>query len=174
MSQIRITAVLLLATVCFCTCAYAYRAQSVPATINPGNNALAARGFNELYNMDYGPAIRDFSKLQSEFPDDPFTSNYLLAAEVFKELNRIGALNTETYSSDSFLTSKDRLPLDMAAQKRIFDLVARVESLCNARLQKNPSDTDALYARGVASGFRSMYMGMAEKSWLPAIRAARS
>jgi len=62
--------------------------------------------------------------------------------------------------------------LDMAAQKRIFDLVARVESLCNARLQKNPSDTDALYARGVASGFRSMYMGMAEKSWLPAIRAA--
>jgi tetratricopeptide (TPR) repeat protein len=172
MSQIRITVVLFLATACFCTCAYAYRAQSVPGSINPGNNALAARGFNELYNMDYGPAIRDFSKLHGEFPDDPFTSNYLLAAEVFKELNRIGALNTETYSSDSFLTSKARLPLDLAAQKRIFDLVARVESLCNARLQKNPNDTDALYARGVASGFRSMYMGMAEKSWLPAIRAA--
>ncbi len=56
--------------------------------------------------MDYDPAIRDLSKLQSEYPDDPFTSNYLLAAELFKELNRIGALDTETYSSEGFLTSK--------------------------------------------------------------------
>jgi len=39
-------------------------------------------------------------------------------------------------------------------------------------LQKNPNDTDALYARGVARGFRSTYMGMAQKAWLPAIRSA--
>jgi tetratricopeptide (TPR) repeat protein len=122
--------------------------------------------------MDYDLAIRDLSKLQSEHPDDPFTSNYLLAAEVFKELNRIDALNTETYSSETFLSSKARRPLDMAAQRRIFGLIARVESLCNARLQKNPNDTDALYARGVARGFRSTYMGMAEKSWVSAIRSA--
>ncbi len=51
-------------------------------------------------------------------------------------------------------------------------LIARVESLCNTRLQKNPNDVDALYARGVARGFRSTYMGMAQKSWLPAIRSA--
>jgi tetratricopeptide (TPR) repeat protein len=60
----------------------------------------------------------------------------------------------------------------MAAQKRILDLIARVEVLTNARLQKNPNDTDALYARGVARGFRCTYMGMAEKSWMPAIRSA--
>ena len=36
----------------------------------------------------------------------------------------------------------------------------------------NPKDTDALYARGVARGFRSMYMGMAEKSWISAVRSA--
>jgi tetratricopeptide (TPR) repeat protein len=47
-----------------------------------------------------------------------------------------------------------------------------VEAQCNARLKKNPNDTDALYARGVASGFRATYMGMAEKSWLSGIRAA--
>jgi tetratricopeptide (TPR) repeat protein len=143
-----------------------------PAAIRPNNNELAARGFNELYNGDYDPAIRDFSRLRGEYPDDPFTSNYLLAAELFKELYRIGALETETYSSESFLTSKARRPLDMAAQKRIFDLIARVQSLCNARLQKNLDDTDALYARGVARGFRSTYMGMAEKSWMAGIRSA--
>ncbi len=147
-------------------------AQTAAPAVRPGNNALAARGFSELYNADYEPAIRDFTKLQAEYPNDPFSSNYLLAAELFRELNRIGALDTETYSSESFLTSKARRPLDVAAQKRIFDLIARVEALCNARLQSNPGDTDALYARGVARGFRSTYMGMAEKSWLAGIRAA--
>jgi tetratricopeptide (TPR) repeat protein len=171
MSKHRLT-VILFASLWLFICPFAGAAQKSNAAIRPGNNALAARGFNELYNMDYDPAIRDLTKLQSQYPDDPFTSNYLLAAEVFKELNRIGALDTETYSSESFLTSKARRPLDMAAQKRIFDLIARVESLCNARLQRNPNDVDALYARGVARGFRSTYLGMAEKSWIPGIRSA--
>ena len=85
------------------------------AAVHPGNNALAARGFNELYNMEYDPAIRDFTKLRTEFPDDPFPVNYLLGAQIFKELNRIGALDTETYSGDNFLTSKPRRPLCSAA-----------------------------------------------------------
>lgn len=172
MSQNRSAIVLLLASLWLCTQAPAFAAQHIAPPIRPANNALAARGFNELYNMDYGPAIRDLSELNREHPDDPFTSNYLLAAEVFKELNRIGALDTETYSSEGFLSSKPRRPLDMAAQQRIFDLIARVESLCNKRLQKDADDTDALYARGVARGFRSTYIGMAEKSWLAAIRSA--
>ncbi len=172
MSKIRFGIIVLLALVGLCICASASAVGKVPQAIRPTNNALAASGFDELYNMDYDPAIRDFTKLQSQFPNDPFTSNYVLAAELFEELNRIGALDTETYSSESFLTSKARRPLDLAAQKRIFDLIARVELLCNARLQKNPTDTDALYARGVARGFRSTYMGMAQKSWMSAIRSA--
>ena len=44
-----------------------------------------------------------------------------VSAEIFKELNRIGALDTETYSGESFLTSKPQRPLDPAVRKRIFD-----------------------------------------------------
>ncbi|HVJ04849.1 MAG TPA: hypothetical protein VM578_04205 [Candidatus Saccharimonadales bacterium] len=172
MSQIRFAIIVLLTSVGLCFCTPSHAVEKAPIAVRPSNNALAARGFDELYNMDYDPAIRDFGKLQSEYPNDPFTSNYLLAAELFKELNRIGALDTETYSGESFLTSKARRPLDLARQKRIFDLIAHVESLCAARLQKNPNDTDALYARGVARGFRSTYIGMAQKSWMPAIRSA--
>jgi tetratricopeptide (TPR) repeat protein len=172
MQRNRFAALVILAALCLFMGASVCSAQSVPVAIRPNNNALAARGFNELYNGDYDPAIRDFTQLRNQYPNDPFTSNYLLAAELFKELYRIGALDSESYSSENFLTAKPRHPLDMAAQKRIFDLIARVESLCNARLQKNPNDTDALYARGVARGFRATYMGMAEKSWMAAIRSA--
>ena len=143
-----------------------------PQPVRPGNNALAARGFNELYNGDYDPAIRDFTELHNRYPEDPFPSNYLLAAEIFKELSRIGALDTESYSNDSFLESRARRPLDQEARKRILELCTRVERLCNKRLQINAKDTDALYARGVARGFRATYMGMAEKSWMGAVRSA--
>jgi hypothetical protein len=172
MSQSRFVVFVLLTSLWLSAGALAFTAPGIPPAVRPSNNALAARGFNELYNMDYAPAIRDLSELEREHPKDPFTSNYLLAAEVFKELSRIGALDTETYSSESFLTGRARRPLDIAARRRIFDLIARVELLCNARLQTDPDDTDALYARGVARGFRSTYMGMAEKSWLAAIRSA--
>jgi tetratricopeptide (TPR) repeat protein len=172
MNRNRFAVLVVLAALCFFLGASVCTAQSAPPAIRPTNNELAARGFDELYNGDYDPAISDFTQLRNQYPNDPFTSNYLLAAELFKELFRIGALDTETYSSESFLTSKARRPLDMAAQKRIFDLIARVEFLTDARLQKNPNDTDALYARGVARGFRCTYMGMAEKSWMPAIRSA--
>ncbi len=150
----------------------AYVAARPPAAIRPSNNEVAARGFNELYNGDYDPAVRDFSELHKRYPDDPFPSNYLLAAEIFKELSRIGALDTESYSNDSFLASKAHHPLDQHVRKRILELCARVERQCNQRLQADPKDTDALYARGVARGFRATYMGMAEKSWMAAIRSA--
>jgi tetratricopeptide (TPR) repeat protein len=152
--------------------AFPSAAQQHVAAARPDNNALVNRGFTELYNEEYEASIRDFEKLQAQFPADPFPSNYLVGAILFKELSRIGALDTETYSGDNFLTAKAKKPLDMAAQKRIFELIARVEAQCNARLQQNPNDTDALYARGVARGFRSTYMGMAEKSWLAGIRSA--
>jgi len=143
-----------------------------PKAVRPSNNRLAAQGFDELYNGDYALAIRDFSKLRSEYPNDPFPANYLLATEVFQELDRIGALNTESYSAEGFLKEKARQPLDPEVRKRIYALIAEVESMCNARLEKDPDDTDALYARGVARGFNSTYKGMAEKSWLGAIRSA--
>jgi hypothetical protein len=52
------------------------------------------------------------------------------------------------------------------------ELLDRTEELCNPRLQKNPNDIDALYARGVARGMRSTFMGMGQKAWLAAVRSA--
>ncbi len=169
MSVVRAVTVLLLVSFA----AFALPApQAHSKSVRPDNNALAHRGFEELYNEEYDASIRDFERLQAEHHDDPFTYNYLSAALIFKELSRIGALDSETYSGNNFLNAKGKKPLDLVAQKRIFALIARAESLCNARLQRDPNDTDALYARGVARGFRSTYLGMAEKSWLSGIRSA--
>jgi tetratricopeptide (TPR) repeat protein len=168
----RASAILSLTLLCISVLCAGQKAPERPKAVRPSNNALAARGFDELYNADYGPAIRDFTELRNQFPNDPFPKLYLIAAELFQELERIGALNTESYSAEGFLKEKPRRPLDPEVRKEIFDLISQVEAECNARLEKDPDDVDALYARGVARGFASTYKGMAEKAWLSAIRSA--
>jgi hypothetical protein len=140
--------------------------------VTPSNNETARRGFDHFYNMEYDQAIKDFDSLVKEYPEDPFPNNFLLSAVLFKELYRVGAMNSEAYASDNFLAAKAKRPLDPATQTRIKQLIARTESLTQKRLQKNPNDINALYARGVARGMRSTYMGMGEKAWLAAVRSA--
>ena len=143
-----------------------------PHPITPANDATTRHGFDHFYNMEYDKAIKDFETVVKEHPDDPFPNNYLLSAVLFKELYRVGAMNSESYASDTFLSAKAKRPLDPATQTRIKDLIARTEALTAKTLAKNPNDVDALYARGVARGMRSTYMGMGEKAWLASVRSA--
>jgi hypothetical protein len=140
--------------------------------VTPANDTTTRRGFDHFYNMEYDKAIKDFESVAEKHPNDPFPTNYLLSAVLFKELYRVGALNSEAYASDNFLSARAKKPLDPNAQKRIKDLIARTETLTAEKLAKNPDDTDALYARGVARGMRSTYMGMGEKAWLASVRSA--
>src|SRR5690348_9809390 len=69
----------------------------------PSKNPLARRGFDHFYSMEYDKAIHEFEQLTREFPDNPIANNYLATAIMFKEMYRIGALDTESYANDSFL-----------------------------------------------------------------------
>src|SRR5664279_262639 len=142
----------------------------VPTRTN--NDANTRKGFDNFYNMDYDKSIREFEAALQAHPDDPFAVNHLLSAVVFKELLRIGALDTEAYSSDNFLDKKYLYPLDPKVHDQVNQLSARSINLSDALLAKNPNDVNALYARGVARGLKSTYMGMAEHAWFAALRNA--
>jgi tetratricopeptide (TPR) repeat protein len=141
-------------------------------SVSPSKNPLAKRAFDHFYSMEYDRSIQEFERLVAEFPENPIANNYLLSAVMFKEMYRIGALDTESYASDSFLDIKAKKTLDPAVTKRILELLERTEHLCNERLKKDPDDIDALYARGVGRGMRSTFMGMGQRAWLAAIRSA--
>jgi tetratricopeptide (TPR) repeat protein len=143
-------------------------------TVVPSRNPLAKRAFEHFYNMEYDRSIKEFEQLVKEYPENPIANNYLLSAVMFKEMYRIGALDSESYANDSFLDIKAKRPLDPEVTKRVDELLDRSEKLCNDRLQKTPNDIDALYARGVARGMRSTFMGMGQRAWLAAARSALS
>jgi tetratricopeptide (TPR) repeat protein len=135
------------------------------------DDANTRSGFEHLYNLEYDAAVREFEAALKAHPDDAFATNHLLSGVLFRELYRIGALDTELYAKNSFLTSK-QFPIDAQLQARIKGLIERSFQLEEARLKTNPDDPDALYARGVTRGLRSTYIGLVEKAWFAALRNA--
>src|SRR5262249_19745782 len=125
---------LLLGGACCCDAADGAAGASVPTRMD--NDANTRKGFDHFYNLEYDKAIHEFELAQQAHPDDPFAVNHLLAAIIFKELYRIGALDTEAYAADSFLNKKLAEPLDPAVRDRVTQLSNQALALEDAQLNK--------------------------------------
>jgi tetratricopeptide (TPR) repeat protein len=144
-----------------------------------GSDALSYRpkdplnltAFNHFYNLDYDRAVQEFDQVLQRHPDDPFAVNHLLTGVLFRELYRMGALNTGEYANDSFIHAPHHTA-DPKAQQRIKQLVARALKLEEKRLSTNSKDIDALYARGVTRAQFATYTALIEHAWFSALRNA--
>ncbi len=147
-------------------------AVSAPVPTRYANDANTRKGFDYFNNLEYDKANKEFEAALKAHPDDPFAVNHMLAGIIFQELYRIGALDTETYASDSFVSRKNLAPLDPKVQEQIRQLSDQALALEEAQLQQNPNSADALYARGVTRGLRATYMAMGQHAWISALRSA--
>jgi len=135
------------------------------------NDPLNAAAFDHFYNLDYDRAIAEFEQVARRHPGDFFAVNHLLTAVLFRELDRVGALNSGDYANDSFINAARR-PGDPKVGQRIKDLVHQAEELEGKRLAANSDDVDALYARGVTRAQYSTYIALVERGWISALRNA--
>ncbi len=150
------------------------QAAQVPVPTRSDNDPATRKGFDYFYNLEYDKALREFEATLQAHPGDPFAVNHVLSTVIFRELYRIGALDTEAYAADSFLTKKHPEPLDPKVHDRVKQLSDQSLALSQAELDKDPNNVDALYARGITRGLRATYMGMGEKAWFAALRSAVS
>jgi len=135
------------------------------------SDPLNSVAFSHFYNLDYDRAVQEFEQVLQRHPNDPFAVNHLLTAVLFRELYRVGALNTSEYANDSFVHVAHRAA-DPAMQKEIKDLVQRALGLEEKLLSANPKDVGALYARGVTRAQFATYTGLIERAWFSALRNA--
>ena len=163
-----------LALACLLTlCAAASASDAgTPTPTRYNNDAVTRKAFDHFYNLEYDKAVKEFETAQQEHPDDPFAVNHVLTGVIFRELYRIGALDTEAYATDSFLNKKLLQPLDPKVQERVKQLSDQALALSQSQLEKDAKNVDALYARGVTRGLRATYMGMAQHAWFAALRSA--
>jgi len=120
---------------------------------------LNPTAFDRFYNLDYDRAVPDLQRVLERHPDDPFAVNHLLIAIIFRELYRMGAMNTGEYANDSFIGQAHR-PADPKVKQQIQGLVERAEKLENSvsrqtRMMWMPSTHEAPRGRNLPRTPRS-------------------
>ena len=144
--------------------------EAVASPFRP-RDPLNAVAFDRFYNLDYDRAVQGFERVAEKNPEDPFAVNHLLTGVLFRELYRMGALNSGEYANDSFVNTPHR-PADPKAKQQIKSLVDRALHLEQKRLDADPKDVDALYARGVTRAQFATYTALIERAWFSALRNA--
>lgn len=162
-----VVAVLLLV---FCAIPQSAKAESgnLPTGIhtNPLNlDPLVKEAFERFYLLDYPGSVARFEKVKEQHPNDPQATALLLDAVIFQELYRQDLLDTTFYANDGFLSGHHATQEDPKTRDRIFALSDEAVHQADVRIQQNPNDIDALYARGWARALRVAYMAMVERSF---------
>jgi len=137
-----------------------------------GQQPLIDEGFTHFYNLDYDQAIAVFEKAIARYPGLPDLHNHLAQTLIFREMFRNGALESELVSGSNSFLRRPKLNPSPETEKRILDEIAAAMALADARLKRNPNDTAAMYASGIALGLRSNYFWVVKKAWHDALRDA--
>lgn len=139
-----------------------------------GQGPLSGEGFQHFYNLEFDAASEAFSREIAEAPDAPEGYNHLAAALIIGAMLQGGALESELVSSSNPFLSRPKLPMSAEDQKRFNDAIQKSIELSQARLNRNPRDTRALYTAGVAYGWRANYHFIVRKAWRDTLRDANT
>jgi len=140
---------------------------------NPLNrDPLVREAFDRFYDLDYPGAIERFERFHAAHPGDPQGTVLLLDAVLFQELYRQDLLDTTFYANDGFLTGRHATQEDPKTRDRIQALADESIHEADWRLSRNPSDVDALYARGWARALKCTYLAMVQRGYASGLRLA--
>jgi len=140
--------------------------------IHAAEDARTVSGFDHFYNLEYDQAIADFEQEAKAHPKDPAPHNSIAQALLYREMFRNGALESELVSGNNSFLRRPKVNTTPEAEKHFQNEVDRAAQLAQASIDKNPKDTGALYALGVAIGLKSNYDFLVRKAWRDALNEA--
>lgn len=134
--------------------------------------ATLSKGLQHFYNLEYDEAIAAFREQIALQPEEPAAHNQLAMAILYRELYRSGALETELVSGGNPFLRRPKMNPSPESEKQFFSAIQRSMDLSQARLNKDPRDTHALYTLGVAHGLRANYNFLVRKAYMDSLRDA--
>ena len=144
------------------------RVHTNPLNLDP----QVREAFHYFYLLDYPAAVQRFERIHEQHPGDPYATAMLLDAVVFQELYRQDLLDTTFYANDGFLSGKHATDEDPRKRDQIFTLADEAVREADVRINKNPNDVDALFARGWVRSLRCTYVAMVERGFGSGFRLA--
>lgn len=131
---------------------------------------LVGDAFHKMYSSDFSGAQNTISQYISEKPNDPLGYAVRASAFLFAELDRLGILESEFFESDKKISDgRQKLKPDRAAHDGFYAAVGKAQELAQATLDKNPNDTQALFAMCLSLGEMVDYMALIEKKQLSSL-----
>ena len=128
------------------------------------------QGHDHYFNLEYDEAIASYRKALELDPADPNTYNHIATAILFKELNRLGMLETSAFKKDNkFLALEKPQPDPQAAEsfrKYLLDGREKAEQI----LKEKTRDRMAWFALAQNYALQANYQFMIEKSYVGALR----
>lgn len=136
------------------------------------SDPLVQKGFDHFYNVEYAEAADDFKKAVEAAPDDPNRYNHLSEAVLFGMMHRAGALESQMVTGGNSFLRESKMEPTPEEQALFASSLQKVLEMTGKTLETDPNNVDALYAQGVAIGFRSTYNYLVKKSWIDSLRDA--
>ncbi len=117
----------------------------------------AEAGFDDIFNLDYGPARQVFVTLEKDYHQHPAPPLYLAVILWLQEMLRRQDLSLDRFTAPAYFswrTSQVMPPQDRAA---FFEALQRCEFLSREILKTSPGDKDARYFLATSYGLRSSF-----------------
>ena len=116
-----------------------------------------------MYNNDFSGSHRLIDRHVDANPYDPLAYTFRSTAYLFAEFDRLGVLESELFSDDSKLVEKKKLKADPAIRTAFFQAIEQSVQLAGRAQQRNPKDTNALFALTTNHGLISDYTAFIDK-----------
>ena len=120
-------------------------------------------GYRDMYNLQFQAAHRVFGDWQTAKPEDPLGPVSDAAAYLFAEFDRLHVLESELFTNNNNFENRSK-PTPDPQTKRAFETdLAKADELADRKLDQDPGNADAMFAKVMALGLRGDYAAMIEK-----------
>lgn len=126
-----------------------------------------------MYNNDFSGSHRLIDRHLEANAQDPIAYTFRSTAYLFAEFDRLGILESEFFSDDSKLVEKKKLKADPVIRLAFFHAIEQSVRLANRALQRNPKDTNALFAISTNHGLISDYVAFIDKKQWSSYQTAK-
>lgn len=127
-------------------------------------------GDDHFFNLEYDQAIADYAKLIQQNPADPMAYNDLASAKLYKELYRLGLLDSTAFTGDNRFLHERRPQADPSVKAQVLDTLEKGRRSAEAIRAQDPGNRIALYSLCTNYALRANYEFMLEKAWFVALR----
>ena len=128
-------------------------------------------GHDHYFNLEYDQAVSAYRRLLTEQPNDPTVFNHIASAVLFKELLRLGLLESSAFKGDNQFLKTDKPKPDPQAKREFEKVLLEGRRLAESLLAESPSDVLALYALSEGYALQGNQQFMIEKAYFAALRS---